>query len=75
MQPFVHSVFFVVVSVIATLLVAGLTGLIMLLLTNRQPASQLSGNEPDTDGGTLVVQSRRASSVQLGLSTAQRTSP
>ena len=75
MQPFVHSVFLVVVSVIATLLVAGLTGIITLLLTDRQPAPLLTGNESDTDGsGTLVVQSRRASSAQPGLSTALRTS-
>jgi hypothetical protein len=33
-QPVVHSVFFTVVSVVATLLTLGLTGLIILLATN-----------------------------------------
>lgn len=35
MQQVVHSVFFTVVSVIATLLTVGLTGVILLLVTNR----------------------------------------
>ena len=34
MQQVVHSVFFTVVSVVATLLTVGLTGLIILLVTN-----------------------------------------
>ena len=35
MQQFVHSVFFTVVSVVATLLTVGLTGVIILLATDR----------------------------------------
>jgi hypothetical protein len=42
MPSFVHSVFFIVVSVIATLLVAGLTGIITVLLMNRKPAPRSS---------------------------------
>jgi hypothetical protein len=34
-QQVVHSVFFTVVSVVATLLTVGLTGVILLLVTNR----------------------------------------
>ena len=34
MQQVVHSVFFTVVSVVATLLTVGLTGVILLLVTN-----------------------------------------
>jgi hypothetical protein len=34
-QQFVHSVFFTVVSVVATLLTVGLTGVIILLATDR----------------------------------------
>lgn len=34
MQQVVHSVFFTVVSVVATLLTLGLTGVILLLVTN-----------------------------------------
>jgi hypothetical protein len=34
-QQVVHSVFFAVVSVVATLLTVGLTGVILLLATNR----------------------------------------
>ena len=34
MQQVVHSVFFTVISVVATLLTVGLTGLIILLVTN-----------------------------------------
>ena len=35
MQEVVHSVFFTVVSMVATLLTVGLTGVILLLVTNR----------------------------------------
>jgi hypothetical protein len=42
MQPFVHSVFSVVVSVIATLLAAGLTGVIAVLLMDRRPEPAFS---------------------------------
>ena len=35
MQQVVHSVFFTVISVVATLLTVGLTGLIILLATAR----------------------------------------
>ena len=41
MQQVVHSVFFTVVGVIATLLTLGLTGVIILLATN--------GDTPHTD--------------------------
>ena len=34
MQQVVHSVFFTVVSVVATLITVGLTGIIILLATN-----------------------------------------
>ena len=64
MQPFVYSVFVFVVSVIATLLVAGLTGIITLLLVNRQPAPLLAGHEPEADRSVnRVVQSPRVSSA------------
>jgi len=40
-QQVVHSVFFTVVSVVATLITVGLTGIIILLATN--------GDTPHTD--------------------------
>ena len=75
MQPFVHAVFQVVVTVIATLLIAGLSGIITLLLMDGQPPSLRTEHEPDTDGhGALDVPPRRGSSAQPGLSTPMRAS-
>ena len=74
MQPFVHSVFFVVVSVIATLLVAGLSGIITMLLMDQQPGPLLTGNEPEAESSGTRVQNRRASTAQPGLPTALRVS-
>jgi hypothetical protein len=75
MQPFVHSVFFVVVSVIATLLVAGLSGIIAILLMDRTTGPRLTAHEPDEDRGvTRVVQRPRASSAPGEFSTNLRTS-
>ena len=47
MQEVVHSVFFTVVGVIATLLTLGLTGVIILLVTN--------GDTPHTDTRTRAT--------------------
>lgn len=67
MQPFVHSVFLVVTSVIATLLVAGLTGIIAVLLMDRESAPP-TGTRLDMDGSAQrAVQSPRVSSAQREL--------
>lgn len=76
MQPFVHSVFALVVSVIATLLVAGLTGIIAALLMDRKPAPLLTGHEPEGDRSVKrVVPSPRAESAPGEFSPSLRTSP
>ena len=46
MQQVVHSVFFTVVSVVATLLTVGLTGVILLLVTDRDTPYTESPAEP-----------------------------
>jgi len=45
-QQVVHSVFFTVVSVVATLLTVGLTGVILLLVTDRDTPYTESPAEP-----------------------------
>jgi hypothetical protein len=55
MQSIVHSVFSVVVSVIATLLVVGLTGIIVLLLMDQKPAPLLTEDEAEVDRGVTPV--------------------
>jgi Flp pilus assembly protein protease CpaA len=75
MQPFVYSVFSLVVSVIATLLVAGLTGIIAVLLMNRRPAPLLTGQEPEADRSEKRgAPNPRASSAEPTFSAALRTS-
>jgi len=46
MQPFVHSVFIVVVSVIATLLALGLSGILAILAMDRTAPAQ-TGERPE----------------------------
>ena len=75
MQPFVHAVFFVVASVIATLLAAGLSGIMAVVLIDRTPGRGLTAHEPDEVGGMkCVVKSPRASSALGEFSTSLRTS-
>jgi hypothetical protein len=45
-QQVVHSVFFTVVSVVATLLTVGLTGVIILLVTNGDTSHADSRRRP-----------------------------
>ena len=74
MQPFVESVFVVVVSVIATLLVSGLTGIIILLAIDPATAPHLPGHRRAVDDGG-GLQNPRGSSPGLTHSAVLRTSP
>ena len=75
MQPFVQTVFSVVGTVVITLLAAGLTGIIAVLLMDRRPAALPTGHAPEADRNEKrVAQNPRASSAEPGFSAALRTS-
>jgi len=71
MQPFVQSVFIVVVSVIGTLLTIGLSGILAILAMDRQvtaPHEPAAERRRDVDAGTRRVDAGSASHVALGAS-------
>jgi hypothetical protein len=71
MQPFVQSVFIVVISVIGTLLTIGLAGILAILAMDRQvPAPHEPGTQwrRNVDQGTHSVDAGSASHVALGAS-------
>jgi hypothetical protein len=71
MQPFVQSVFIVVISVIGTLLTVGLSGILAILAMDRQvpaphePGTQRRGN---VEAGTKSVDAGAAPHIALGAS-------
>jgi hypothetical protein len=73
MQPFVESVFVVVASLITTLLVGGLSGIIILLTIDTTKAPRLTRHEAAVDHGA-DHRSARGSSAGPTHATALRTS-
>ena len=75
MQSFVHSVFVVVTSVIATLLMVGLSGIIVLLITDGGTPSATE-HAPEADRhADHIVQSAGGSRTRPAHSTVLRRSP
>ena len=75
MQSFVYSVFVVVSSVIATLCMVGMGGIIILLILDDTP-SGLTGHAPEADrGADLFAKSGHGSRTRPAHSHALRTSP
>jgi hypothetical protein len=71
MQPFVQSVFIVVISVIGTLLIIGLSGVLAILAIDQQSAApHESGTERrrHVDAGTRDVDAGSAPHIALGAS-------
>jgi len=60
MQSFVYSVFLVVVSVIASLLAIGTSGILLVLAMDGGTSPHVTGDEPAADHGAgRAVQSAR----------------
>jgi len=75
MQAFVYSVFVVVSSVIATLAMVGMGGIIILLILDDTPPGS-RGHAPEADrGADLIAQSAHGSRTRPAHSNALRTSP
>ena len=76
MQAFVYSVFVVVSTVIAALLAAGFSGILILLITDDGRPHGSTGHKPGADrSADLVVQRAQGSVARPAHSTALRTSP
>jgi len=75
MQSFVYAVFVVVASVIAVLAMVGLSGIIILLITDGG-TSGATGHAPEADrNADLIAQSAHGSPARPAHSAVLRTSP
>ena len=75
MQGIVESVFVVVVSLITTLLVVGLTGIIILLAIDQEAAPLVTEQEPAGDAAGRTLSRARGANARPTHSTVLRTSP